>query len=323
MILAITLALVYGYLNGFLDAGGIVATIISSRALSPRQALALIAVSEFCGPLIFGVAVARTIGTGIVSPDLVTLPLVMAALTAAIMWGILTWLLGFPGSSSHALIGGLVGAILAGPGRHAIHTSGLVIVLTILLVSPIVGLAVGFLITRLIFFLARHAGMQINWYFKKSQLVTGTILGLMHGANDAQKTIGMITLILIITGHLAEFRVPNWVIMISAAAMALGVTGGGWRLIRTLGGKFFKIRPVHGFAAQISSAAVVLTAALVGSPVSTTQIISSAILGVGSAERVNKVRWGVAGQILAAWLLTIPLTVLLSALLYWFFAMIL
>ncbi len=319
LIFAILLALVYGFLNGFLDASGIVATIISSRALSPRQALTLVAVAEFCGPLLFGVAVARTIVSGIVSPDLVTLPLIMAALSASILWGGITWFFGIPGSSSHALVGGLLGAVAASLGLEAINISGLLVVLVVLFSSPMIGLAVGFIITRLIYFLARHASMRINWFFKKFQIFTGVILGMSHGANDAQKTIGMIVLILIISGKLPGFQVPYWVILISAAAMALGVSTGGWRLIRTLGGKFFKIRPVHGFATQLSSAGVVLTAALIGSPVSTTQIISSAILGVGSAERLNKVRWGVARQILTAWLLTIPVSAFLSALFYWLF----
>jgi len=178
-------------------------------------------------------------------------------------------------------------------------------------------------LTNCLYVLARHASMRVNWVFKKAQIITGVILGLSHGANDAQKTIGMITMTLIIAGRLPDFQVPLWVTLASAAAMSLGVSGGGWRLIRTLGGKFYKIRPVHGFATQLSAAGVVLSAAALGGPVSTTQVISSAILGVGSAERVNKVRWGVAGQIAMAWLLTIPFSAALSALLYRLFQAIL
>lgn len=323
LILAIVLALVFGYLNGFNDASGMVATIISSRAMSPRLALTLTAMAEFCGPLLFGVAVARTIASGIVTPQQITLYVIIAALAGAIVWGGITWFFGIPSSSSHALVGGLIGSVAASVGLRAINFSGLSTVLAVLFASPVIGLVVGFLMTKCIYFLARHASMRVNWFFKKAQIITGVILGLSHGANDAQKTIGMITMALIIAGRLPDFEVPLWVTLVSAAAMSLGVSGGGWRLIRTLGGKFYKIRPVHGFATQLSAASVVLAAAALGGPVSTTQVISSAILGVGSAERLNKVRWGVAGQIAIAWLLTIPFSAALSALLYMLFEAIL
>jgi len=319
-LIAIFLSLAYGFLNGFLDSSGIVATIISSRALSPRQALSLIAVAEMVGPLLFGVAVAHTIVTSIVSPEWVNLPLIMAALSSSILWSLFTWALGIPGSSSHSLIGGMVGAAVVSLGLGVINLAGLLRVFLILFISPIIGLVVGFFITRIIYFLAKQASMRINWFFKRAQIFTGVALGLSHGANDTQKTIGMLTLTLLISGRIPGFQVPCWVILASAAAMALGVFTGGWRLIRTLGEKFFKIRPVHGFAAQVSAAGVILSAALVGSPVSTTQIISSAILGVGAAERVNQVRWGVVRQILIAWLLTIPVSAALAALLYMVYA---
>ena len=316
LILLILLALIFNFLNGFHDSSNIVATIIFSRAMQPRTALLLTATAEFFGPLIFGVAVAKTIGEGLIQPQEVTNAVILAALIASIFWNLITWYLGIPSSSSHALVGGLIGAISVGAGIGAVQWEGLVKVLVGLFVSPILGLVAGFLFTRLTLFLARNARPSINWFFKRAQIVTGVALALSHGANDAQKTMGIITLGLLVNGTITHFEIPLWVILVSSTAMALGIASGGWRLIRTLGGRFFKIRPVHGFTTQIASAGVILGAALLGGPVSTTQVVSSAILGVGSAERVNKVRWNVAVNIAIAWLLTIPTTALLAALLY-------
>jgi inorganic phosphate transporter, PiT family len=316
IIALIILALIFDYLNGFHDAANIVATIISSRALSPRVALGLTAIAEFVGPFLFGVAVARTIGAGIVPPQAVTVHVILGALISAIFWNIFTWFFGIPSSSSHALIGGLIGAVAASLGFGAIQVPGLMLVFAALFLSPVLGMGIGFVFTRLVFFLARNATLRINRFFKNVQIFTGVALALSHGANDAQKTMGIITLGLISTGYLDTFQVPTWVIAISAGAIALGTATGGWRLIRTLGGKFYKIRPVHGFSTQVSSAAVIMAAALLGGPVSTTQVVSSAILGVGSAERKNKVRWGVAKNIVMAWFLTIPVTALVAALVY-------
>lgn len=316
LILLVILALIFDYLNGFHDSSNIVATIISSRAMSPRMALTLTAVAEFVGPFLFGVAVAKTIGEDLVAPGSVTMAVILAALAASIIWNLFTWFFGIPSSSSHALVGGLIGAVVAGLGWGAIQYSGLLKILVALFISPVLGLAAGFLITRLTYFLARSARPSINWFFCQAQVVTGIGLALSHGANDAQKTMGIITLGLMVNGAIDRFEVPVWVIALSAGAIALGTATGGWRLIRTLGGRFFKIRPIHGFCTQIASAGVILGAALLGGPVSTTQVVSSAILGVGSAERVNKVRWNVAGSIAVAWLLTIPATALVSALIY-------
>lgn len=316
LILLVILALIFDYLNGFHDSSNIVATIISSRAMSPRMALALTATAEFIGPFLFGVAVAKTIGEDLVAPGAVTMAVILAALTASIFWNLFTWFFGIPSSSSHALVGGLIGAVVAGLGLGAIQFGGLLKILVALFLSPILGLAAGFLMTRLTYFLARSARPSINWFFCQAQVVTGVGLALSHGANDAQKTMGIITLGLMVNGAIDRFEVPIWVIALSAGAIALGTATGGWRLIRTLGGRFFKIRPIHGFCTQIASAGVILGAALLGGPVSTTQVVSSAILGVGSAERVNKVRWNVAGSIAVAWLLTIPATAIVSALIY-------
>ncbi len=314
--LVIILALFFNFLNGFHDSSNIVATIIFSRALSPRAALWLIAVAESLGPFIFGVAVAKAIGEGIVNPASITNEVIVAALLSAVLWNLLTWLLGIPSSSSHALVGGLVGAVTVSVGYSYLVLPGITKILVALFVSPFIGLAAGFVITRLVYFLARGANMKINWFFKKGQILTGIGLALSHGANDAQKTMGIITMGLIINSVQTEFIVPLWVVGLSSLAMAFGTVLGGWRLIHTLGAKFFKIRPVHGLCTQLASAGVIMGAALVGGPVSTTQVVSSAIMGVGSADRLNKVRWGVAGSIATAWLLTIPITALLSAVIY-------
>ncbi len=312
----VVIALIFDFLNGFHDSSNIVATMISSRAFRPRVALGVTALAEFCGPFIFGVAVAKTIGHDIVTPGTITAEVILAALLSATLWNILTWYFGIPSSSSHALIGGIIGAVGIGAGLRAIQLSGLEKVLIALFTSPIIGLVIGYLFTKLVFFLARGASPRINWVFKRSQIITAIALGLSHGTNDAQKTMGVITLGLVTTGYLTEFQVPTWVIALSAGAIALGTALGGWRLIRTLGGKFYKIRPVHGFSTQVTSAAVILGASLVGGPVSTTQVVSSAIMGVGSAERLSKVRWGVAGNIAVAWVVTIPATALVAAGLY-------
>jgi PiT family inorganic phosphate transporter len=317
IITVIFIALIFDFLNGFHDSSNIVATMISSRAFRPRVALGVTAVAHFLGPFIFGVAVAKTIGHDIVTPGTITVEVILAALLSATLWNILTWYFGIPSSSSHALIGGIVGAVTVGAGLKAIQLSGLEKVLIALFTSPIIGLLLGYLFTKLVFFLARGASPRINWFFKRSQIITAIALGLSHGTNDAQKTMGVITLSLVTTGYLTQFQVPTWVIAISAGAIALGTALGGWRLIRTLGGKFYKIRPVHGFSTQVTSAAVILVASLVGGPVSTTQVVSSAIMGAGSAERLSKVRWGVAGNIAVAWLVTIPATALVAAGLHW------
>ncbi|HEX7567761.1 MAG TPA: anion permease [Anaerolineaceae bacterium] len=312
----IVLSLIYGYLNGFHDSSNIVATIISSHAMSPRMALALVAVAESAGPFIFGVAVANSIGEGIVAPGSINTSVVLATLISAIVWNLATWFFGIPSSSSHALVGGLVGAVMADTGFQTVQLAGLTKVLVALFISPLLGLIAGYLVTKLTYFLARGATPRINSFFRNAQILTGVTLALSHGANDAQKTMGIMTLGLVVTGVLPQFVVPTWVIALSAAAIALGTASGGWRLIRTLGARFYKIRPVNGFCSQIASTAVILGAALLGGPVSTTQVVSSAILGAGSAERVNKVRWGVAGQIVIAWVLTIPATALLSVLVF-------
>ncbi|MBL7161222.1 MAG: inorganic phosphate transporter [Anaerolineales bacterium] len=313
----IGLALIFDFLNGLHDSSNIVATMISSRAFKPQTALGITAIAHFVGPFLFGVAVAKTIGDEVVQAQSITMNVLFAALLGAILWNLLTWFLGIPSSSSHALIGGIVGAVIVGAGFDVIKLAGLGKVLIALLASPIIGFVFGFLVTRVIYFFARAATPKVNTFFRRSQIVTALALAFSHGTNDAQKTMGIITLGLVISGVLPSFSVPLWVITISAGAIALGTAFGGWRLIKTLGGKFYKIRPVHGFASQLTSAIVILGASLVGGPVSTTQVVSSSIMGVGSSERLSKVRWGVAQEIIVAWIITIPATGLVSAGIYW------
>ena len=317
IIAVIVLALVFDFLNGVHDSSNVVATMISSRAIPPKAALAMTALANFFGPFIFGVAVANTIGHEIVAAEAINTQVLLAALASAIFWNLLTWYLGFPSSSSHALIGGFIGSVVMAAGWQAIQMGGLEKVLIALFVSPLIGYLFGYLLLKLILLLSWNATPRINNLFKRAQVFTALALALSHGTNDAQKTMGIITLALVTGGFLDNFAVPPWVILLCAGMIAAGTALGGWKLIRTLGGKFYKIRPLDGFASQLASAAVILGASVIGGPVSTTQVVSSTIMGVGAAERLNKVRWGVAKDIAVAWLLTIPATALVGAGAYW------
>jgi inorganic phosphate transporter, PiT family len=316
LIVIIAVALIFDFLNGFHDASNIVATMISSRAMSPRKALALTAAAELAGPFLFGVAVATTIGSEVADPAALSSAVIIAALLGAITWNLITWYFGWPSSTSHALIGGLMGSVIVAQGLDPVRWGGVEKVLIALLVSPLLGFVLGFLVLRIIYFLARGATPRINTFFKRAQLGTSLALALSHGTNDAQKTMGIIAMAMVTTGYTEQFHVPWWVIAISAGAIALGTATGGWRLIETLGAKFFKIRPVHAFGSQLTSAGIILGAALLGGPVSTTQVVSSAIMGSGSADRVSKVRWTVARDIAIAWILTIPVAAIIAAGLY-------
>ncbi len=317
IILLIACALGFDFLNGIHDSSNVVSTMIFSRAFPPRVALVVTALAEFSGPFIFGVAVAETIGNEIVTPTSITLEVILATLLGAILWNLLTWYFGLPSSSSHALIGGFIGAVIVGTGWQAIHLGGLAKVLVALFTSPLIGFFFGFIIFKLVTVLCWNVSPKVNEFFKRSQILTGIALALSHGANDAQKTMGIITMALVAGGYLGSFQVPLWVIALCAGMIALGTYMGGWRLIRTLGAKFYRIRPIDGFGAQLASATVILGNSLLGGPVSTTQVVSSTIMGVGASDRANKVRWGVAGEILTAWLLTIPATALVAAGIYW------
>lgn len=314
MLIAVILsALAFDLLNGIHDSSNIVATMISSRAFSPRVALGVTALANFVGPFLFGVAVANTIGHEIVLPEAITLHVILATLVAAVCWNLLTWYLGFPSSSSHALIGGFIGSVVMGAGWQAIQIKGIEKVLIALFSSPILGFLFGLWMTKLILFLCRGASPRINAVFKRGQIISAVALALSHGTNDAQKTMGIISLALVTGGYLSAFHVPIWVMLLCASMIAIGTAIGGWKLIRTLGGKFFRIRPVDGFSSQLASAIIIIGNSLIGGPVSTTQVVSSAIMGTGTADRIKKVRWGVASEIAIAWLLTIPASALVAA----------
>ncbi len=310
------LALIFDFLNGFHDSSNVVATPISSNAMRPRMALLVAAVSEFIAPFLFGVAVATTIGDELLNVDVLTVSAINAALAAAIVWNLITWYVGIPSSSSHALVGGLVGAAVVAEGLDAVNPSGLARVLAALLLSPILGMAFGYITMKLVLVAVGGSTPVVNTFFRRSQVFTLTGLSLSHGTNDAQKTMGVITMGLVAAGILDSFVVPVWVIFLSASAIALGTFFGGWRLIRTLGGKIYRIRPVHAFSSQVSGASVIFGAALLGGPVSTTQVMSSSIMGVGAADRIKMVRWGILREMTTAWALTIPVTAVLAGLIY-------
>jgi len=316
LVIFVAIALIFDFLNGFHDSANVVATAIASRALPPRYALLIAALADFTGPFLFGVAVATTIGGEVLASQAITIPVAMSALLSAIIWNIFTWWFGIPSSSSHALIGGFVGAAITGFGISVIRMAGLYKVLIGLFISPILGLLIGWIIMKLALALGRSTSPRINVFFRRSQWLTMITLGLSHGTNDAQKTMGVVTMGLVAFGVIPSFHVPAWVILVCASSISFGMVMGGWRLIKTMGGKFYRIRPVHAFSSQFASTTVILGSALLGAPVSTTQVISSTILGAGSAERIQKVRWGIAGQIVLAWIFTIPATGALGALFY-------
>jgi PiT family inorganic phosphate transporter len=309
LILVLVLAVAFDYVNGFHDTANAIATSVSTRALRPSHAILMSATANFLGALT-GTAVATTIAKGIA-----TIPggddgqiVVCAALIGAIAWNLLTWRLGIPSSSSHALIGGLIGAAIAAVGVSSLNLQGIYDkVLFPLVASPILGVFIGFALMVILLNVFRRAHpKRINDRFRRLQLVSAAFMAFSHGSNDAQKTMGIVTLALVAGGIIPEPVVPLWVILLAATAMSLGTAAGGWRIIRTMGQKVVKLDPVHGFAAETTAATIILGASHFGMPVSTTHVISSAIIGVGASDRFSAVRWGVAGNIVTAWVLTIP-----------------
>jgi len=281
--------------------------------MTPKMALGLAALAHFIGPFLFGTAVAQTIGKGIIDVSTfdakiteVSVSLIVAALSGAIVWNLFTWFYGLPSSSSHALIGGMIGAVLVAYGPDKILWKGLLYVIAALILSPILGLFFGMLFFKKTLDLLRNATPQISHFFNRMQILSSIALSLSHGANDAQKSMGVITMSLVILGISPTFHIPLWVVASCAAAIALGTASGGWRIIKTMGSKIFRLRSVHAFCAQTSSAVVILGAALLGGPVSTTHVVSSSIMGVGAGQRISAVRWGVAKNIIMAWFITIP-----------------
>lgn len=312
----IVLAIGYGYLNGLHGSASIVATLISSRSLNPRGALMLAALGVTIGPFLFGVAVANTIGAKLISGEASTAAVVVAALISTLAWSSLTFRLSIPSSISQTLVGSLIGAAWAGYGHQAILAGGLKTTLAGLFLSPVLGLIVGFLLIRLILRLSASATPHINRWFRRGQVIISFFMAMSFGANDSQKMMGVITLGLVATDYSDAFIVPTWVMVISAFSMGFGTWMGGWRLIHTLAGKFYKIRPIEGFGAQLTSSLVILGAGLLGGPVSGSQVVTSAIVGVGSGDRIQKVRWLQVERILVGWGLTIPVAALLGAFVY-------
>ncbi len=292
--------------------GGLVAAAISSRSLSPRFTLTLASVAEFLGPFLFGTAVAATIGKNLIQFGAITIEALLVAVASALAWSIATSYLGLPSSSTHALLGGLVGAVAIQSGPQALVASGFAKVLLALFSAPILGMLTGYMLMKLSSILTRGASPHINWYFKRAQIFNVVALALSHGTNDGQKSMGLIALALMVQQK-QDFVIPFWVTLLCAIALMLGVSTGGWRIIRTMGARIYRLRPVHATVTQTSATLVVLGAALIGAPVSTTQVVSTAIMGVGGAERMSGVRWGVAGQIVSTWFLTIPASALLAA----------
>lgn len=312
-ICAIVVALAFDFLNGFHDAANSIATIIGTRILKPLPAVGIAAFANFVGPFLFGVAVATTIGKGIIHPDFVTLNIVIGALAGAIVWDIITWVLGLPTSSSHALIGGILGAGIAGAGYKAVILGGLQTVVTGIVVSPIAGLVISFLVALLIMkIFAKRKPSTVNSVFGKLQLVSSTYFSLTHGANDGQKTMGIIALILLTQGVITKFEIPSYVIIMAATAMSLGTFFGGWRIIKTMAMRITNLRPYQGFSAETGAATLLATLAWAGIPASTTHAISGGIMGVGAVRRLSAVRWGVGKRIVWAWIITIPASASLS-----------
>jgi PiT family inorganic phosphate transporter len=312
----ILVALAFDFVNGFHDAANSIATVVSTRVLSPRYAVIWAAFFNFIAFLFFGLHVANTIGKGIIDPSVVDPAVIFAALIGAIAWDLITWFYGIPSSSSHALIGGLAGAAVAKAGAGSLDAAGLTKVTVSIVLSPFLGLTLAFLMMMALFWILRRSTpAKVDNWFRRGQLLSAALYSLGHGGNDAQKTMGIITVLLFATGHLGDtFYVPLWVVLACHAAMALGTLSGGWRIVRTMGLKITKLKPVGGFCAETGGAITLFAATGLGIPVSTTHTITGAIIGVGAVTKLSAIRWGVAGRIVWAWILTIPCSAFIAAL---------
>jgi len=320
LIIVVVLALTFDFINGFHDTANAIATCVSTRAMPPRAAILMAAVLNFVGAL-YSTGVAKTIAKDIVNPAEVTTQVMIAALIGAIVWNILTWYFGIPSSSSHAIIGGVMGAGIAKAGFGIIQVAGVLKIVLALVTSPLIGMGLGFVIMKTLYWLFGDLPPgKVNRGFHRLQIFSAALLSFNHGSNDAQKAMGIITLALVAAGMQSALDVPTWVKVSCATAMGLGTAMGGWRIIRTLGVKIFKLEPIHGFAENLSSSLVIYTATAFPGlhlPVSTTHIVSGSIMGVGAAKRIRAVRWGVAQQMLLAWILTIPCSATVSLLSYY------
>ena len=323
LLAVIIVALVFEYINGFHDCANAIATVVSTKVLSPKQAVFYAATLEFVGALT-GTHVAKTIGAGIIDHNMVTLTVIFCALLAAVIWNLFTWFLGLPSSSSHALIGGLLGAAIVKAGISVVHIATLMEKVIIpMFTSPVIGFVAGFLFMLGLIWIFYRANPQIvNKKFRKLQLVSSGLMAISHGSNDAQKTMGIITLALLSGGVLhkapnGDFEIPIFVIIVCALTMAAGTMNGGLKIIKTMGHKIIRLKPIHGFAAETSAASIILMASHFGIPLSTTHVISTAIMGVGSTLHANSVKWRVVGNIVIAWVLTIPACMFISACVYY------
>lgn len=312
----IVMALFYGFLNGKNGSANVVAPLISTRALSYRKALFISAIAGALGPFLFGLAVAETLGRDVLAPDAITLPVIAAGTLSATLWTALALSLGLPSSTSHALVGGLIGAGTVAQGTRTILMHGLRTSLLALFLAPVLSILAGYWVVRLLYFLLKNASPRVNGLLQRGEVLAAIAVAIVQGSNDTQKTMGMITLGLLATGSLTQFRVPPWAVVASAGAFAGGTLFAGQRTTRTVGRKYYRIRPVHGLGALVAAALVILGAGLFGGPVSTSHVISSSIVGAGSADRVQMIRWGVVQRILWSWLLTIPASALVAGLLY-------
>lgn len=311
----IALALFYGFLNGKNGSANVVAPLLSTRALTYRKALLISAIAGASGPFLFGLAVAETLGRDVLAPDAITLPVIAAGVLSATLWTALALSLGLPSSTSHALIGGLIGAAVMAQGTRAILLRGLLTSLLALFLAPVVSILAGYWVVRLLYFLLKRATPRANLGLRHGEVLAAIAVAIVQGSNDTQKTMGMITLSLLATGALGQFHVPGWAVVASAAAFAAGTLFAGQRTTRTVGRKYYRIRPVHGLGALTAAAMVILGAGLLGGPVSTSHVVSSSIVGAGSADRVQMVRWGVVQRIMWSWVLTIPAAALVAGLL--------
>lgn len=315
----VALALLFDYINGFHDTANAIATSVSTRAIPPKVAIFMAACLNFLGAM-YSTGVAKTIGGDIVkSAAHVDEKIIIAALLGAIIWNLLTWWLGIPSSSSHALVGGIIGAVLVSTGPVGLNFYGIGKIVLSLVASPVIAIVSGCIIMIILFLLfGKFAPSTINNKFRKMQILSAAMMSFSHGSNDAQKAMGIITLALLSGGYVESLEVPTWVKLAAATSMGLGTAAGGWRIIKTMGGKIFKLEPISGFAADLNSSLVVFGATLLHLPVSTTHVVSGSIMGVGSAKRISAVRWGVAQQMLMAWILTIPCTAIMGAVLFCF-----
>jgi PiT family inorganic phosphate transporter len=314
LVLVVVLAIAFDYVNGFHDTANAIATSVATRALSPRYAILMATAFNFIGAFA-GTAVAKTIASGLVDEATTTQVVIAAALIGAIIWNLITWQQGLPSSSSHALIGGLLGATIVAAGTGALNINGIVNkVLIPMVTSPLFGFAIAFALMVTLYWVFRRSKRKpMGARFRRLQIGSAAFMAFAHGSNDAQKTMGIITLALLSAGVIDDFTVPTWVIVVSASALSLGTAVGGWRIMHTMGQRVAKLEPVHGFAAETTAASILLVTAELGMPVSTTQVISGAIMGVGSSQGLRHVRWGVARRILVAWVLTLPAAGMLAA----------